>query len=137
MRWDEAPLPALVDSHRRHLSSASLRETLPVSCGWRAASKHGTATRRPARAGSPHYSSAIQASVLDHLEKEEEILFPTIVRGMGARAAGPVHVMEIEHEHHQRTSSQIRRSPPTCPAGRERAPRGVRCIWPCSSSSRS
>ena len=39
-------------------------------------------------------------SVLDHLRKEEQILFPLMVAGQGRNAAAPVHVMELEHEHH-------------------------------------
>jgi regulator of cell morphogenesis and NO signaling len=46
--------------------------------------------------------------VLDHLEKEETILFPAIVRGAGARASGAVDVMEREHEHHKGDLLRIR-----------------------------
>ena len=46
--------------------------------------------------------------VLEHLDKEEQILFPIIVRGMGTRASAPVHTLELEHEHHKEDLLRIR-----------------------------
>jgi regulator of cell morphogenesis and NO signaling len=48
-------------------------------------------------------------AVRDHLQKEEQILFPLIVAGMGRRAGGPVLAMELEHEHHGEDLAEIRR----------------------------
>ena len=42
----------------------------------------------------------MQASALQHLEKEERILFPAILDGAGPALAGPVHCMEAEHTDH-------------------------------------
>ena len=42
----------------------------------------------------------IHAAVLDHVAKEEQILFPLILSGRGRLAGGPVHVMEQEHQDH-------------------------------------
>ena len=50
----------------------------------------------------------VHRAVLDHLEKEETILFPAIVRRVGARVAAPVSVMELEHEHHKSDLLRIR-----------------------------
>jgi regulator of cell morphogenesis and NO signaling len=50
----------------------------------------------------------MHAAVLEHLQKEEQILFPMIVSGMGRRAGGPVHVMELEHEHHGEDLQRVR-----------------------------
>ena len=36
----------------------------------------------------------------DHMQKEERILFPMILRGQGQMAAGPISVMESEHVLH-------------------------------------
>jgi regulator of cell morphogenesis and NO signaling len=41
---------------------------------------------------------ALKAELQEHFPKEEEILFPMILRGEGALASGPVSVMESEHE---------------------------------------
>ena len=107
IRWDAAPLSALVSYivyhyHRR------LREALPdiVRMARRVEARHGDKPECPR--GLADHLERVQASVLDHLEKEEQILFPTIVRGMGTRAAGPVHVMELEHEHHKADLLRIR-----------------------------
>ncbi|WP_410014560.1 iron-sulfur cluster repair protein YtfE [Sodalis sp. C49] len=34
----------------------------------------------------------------DHMMKEEQVLFPMIKQGMGVHAAGPISVMELEHD---------------------------------------
>jgi regulator of cell morphogenesis and NO signaling len=51
----------------------------------------------------------MHAAVLDHLYKEEAILFPMIEAGAGSRAAQPVHMMEIEHEDHGQSLRMIRK----------------------------
>jgi regulator of cell morphogenesis and NO signaling len=48
-------------------------------------------------------------SMLEHLAKEEQVLFPLIANGQGRVAAGPVHVMEMEHEEHARALQTLRR----------------------------
>ncbi len=35
-----------------------------------------------------------------HMRKEEDILFPMILRGQGARATAPITVMRMEHHEH-------------------------------------
>jgi regulator of cell morphogenesis and NO signaling len=40
----------------------------------------------------------LKAELLNHMAKEEQILFPMILRGQGAMAGGPISVMEQEHE---------------------------------------
>jgi regulator of cell morphogenesis and NO signaling len=51
---------------------------------------------------------AMHEDVLDHLEKEEQVLFPMILAGQGASAVGPVHVMEREHDEHGRNLRRVR-----------------------------
>jgi regulator of cell morphogenesis and NO signaling len=50
----------------------------------------------------------MHAAVLEHLFKEEAVLFPMIKAGAGSRAAAPVHTMEIEHEDHGVSLRMIR-----------------------------
>jgi regulator of cell morphogenesis and NO signaling len=50
----------------------------------------------------------MHAAVLDHLGKEEQILFPMIRSGRGRGAGGPIHVMEQEHEDHGRSLARLR-----------------------------
>jgi regulator of cell morphogenesis and NO signaling len=46
--------------------------------------------------------------VLDHLAKEERVLFPMILEGHGARTGGPVRIMELEHDEHIRNLVRLR-----------------------------
>jgi regulator of cell morphogenesis and NO signaling len=46
--------------------------------------------------------------VLDHLAKEEQVLFPLIRSGQGRLAAGPAHAMEREHQDHGRNLARMR-----------------------------
>jgi regulator of cell morphogenesis and NO signaling len=108
VRWDEAPLPALVGFivetyHQR------LRATLPdlIRMARRVEDRHGDKKSCPR--GLSAQLEAMHASVLDHLRKEEQILFPLIVAGEGPSAAAPVHVMELEHEHHREDLLALRR----------------------------
>jgi regulator of cell morphogenesis and NO signaling len=41
---------------------------------------------------------ALKAELQGHFPKEEQILFPMILRGEGTLASGPISVMESEHE---------------------------------------
>ncbi len=107
VRWDAAPLAALVDHIVNHYHRG-LRESLPnlVQLARKVERRHGDKPSCPL--GLADHLERVQTAVLDHLEKEEQILFPTIVRGMGARAAGPVHVLEAEHDHHKIDLLRIR-----------------------------
>lgn len=67
----------------------------------------------------------MHAAVLDHLAKEEQILFPMIGTGRGRGAGGPIHVMEQEHEDHGRSLARLREltadltaPPEACPTWR-------------------
>jgi len=106
-RWDKAALPTLVDHIVNHFH-ARLRAALPdlVRMARRVETRHADKSTCPS--GLAMHLEGVQASVLDHLAKEEQILFPMILRGMGTLAAGPVHVMEMEHEHHKADLLRIR-----------------------------
>lgn len=107
-RWDEAALSALVD-HIVSVYHARLREQLPSLI----AMAHRVETRHADKASCPRglaaHLEAMHEAVLEHLQKEEQILFPLIVSGMGQRAGGPVHVLEVEHEHHGEDLQTVRR----------------------------
>jgi regulator of cell morphogenesis and NO signaling len=106
-RWDREPLPALIDFIVRTYH-ARLRNDLPdlIEMARRVERK------KVSQPGCPHgltrHLEAVHAAVLDHLQKEEEMLFPMIVRGAGAGASGPVHVMEVEHDHHRENLERVR-----------------------------
>ena len=98
-RWDQRPLAEIVDFivghyHRR------LREELPqlLAMAERVEQRHADKPNRPQ--GLAAHIAHVHLAVLDHLEKEEQILFPMLKSGRGAMAAGPVQVMELEHDDH-------------------------------------
>lgn len=106
-RWDDRPLPELVERivghyHRR------LREEIPqlVAMATKVEARHGDKPSCPR--GLAAQLERMHESVLDHLEKEEQILFPMILAGAGARVAGPVHAMEHEHDDHARNLARVR-----------------------------
>ena len=107
VHWELMPLPALVDHiviHYHH----RLRAALPhlVEMARMVEIRHRDNPSCPV--GLTTLLEHVQQSTLDHMEKEEVILFPTIARRAGAHVAGPVSVMELEHEHHKGDLQTIR-----------------------------
>jgi regulator of cell morphogenesis and NO signaling len=107
-RWDREPLPNLiafiVDTYHRRL-----RESFPelIRMAERVEQRHADKATCPR--GLATHLVVMHESVLDHLAKEEQVLFPLIANGQGRVAAGPVHVMEIEHDEHARALQTLRR----------------------------
>ena len=106
-RWDREPLPKLVD-HIVSTYHVRLRRDLPdlIEMARRVERKHGDKPACP-RGLTTHLEGMLDA-LLDHMQKEEQILFPMVVRGAGRSAAGPVHVMEMEHDHHREDLVRLR-----------------------------
>lgn len=106
-RWDREPLPVLAE-HIVSTYHARLRRDVPDLIGMarRVEHKHGDKAECPS--GLTTHLEGMHAELLDHMQKEEQILFPMIVRGAGRAAAGPVHVMEMEHDHHREGLLQLR-----------------------------
>ena len=42
-----------------------------------------------------------------HMQKEEQILFPMLIGGMSAMAAGPINVMKQDHDDHAHAINKI------------------------------
>jgi regulator of cell morphogenesis and NO signaling len=106
-RWEAAPLPALID-HIVSTYHERLRRDLPdlIEMARRVERKHGEKPGCPV--GLTAHLEEMQLDVLEHLQKEELILFPMIERGASAAGAGPVQVMEKEHEHHRESLLRLR-----------------------------
>ena len=107
-RWDLEPLPNLMafivnTYHRR------LRETVPelIHMAEKVETRHGDKATCPK--GLATLLTAMNEYVLEHLSKEEQVLFPLIANGQGRIAVGPVHIMEMEHEEHARALESVRR----------------------------
>jgi len=97
--WSERPLPELID-HILSTYHEPLRAELPelVAMAEKVESRHAEKTSCPR--GLAAHLRQIHAAVLEHLAKEEQVLFPMILAGHGSRAGGPIQVMEMEHDDH-------------------------------------
>ena len=106
-RWDREPLADLVDFivgtyHRR------LRETFPELLRMAAKVEARHAANPHCPAGLVAQLTAMHHEVLEHLAKEERVLFPLILGGQGRMASGPVQVLEREHVAHAHDLQIIR-----------------------------
>ncbi len=95
--WREAPLGEIIDFiivryHDRH------REQLPelILQAEKVERVHANKTTVPA--GLSRHLTALLEELTSHMRKEEQILFPMIKNGLGRNAAGPISVMEREHD---------------------------------------
>lgn len=97
--WERKPLAELIDFivERYH---RDLRRELPelIALAEKVEDRH--AEKQTCPRGLSVHLTQIHESVLDHLAKEEQVLFPLILRGLGSQAGGPVQAMEYEHRDH-------------------------------------
>lgn len=97
-RWDLAPLPELVDYilATHHVGLPEELDRL-VAMAERVLTVHGA--KDPERLAEIYeLTLGLRAELLPHMHKEEQVLFPWIKQGIGAQAAAPIQVMEMEHE---------------------------------------
>ena len=80
--------------HARH------REQLPelIRLAQRVEQVHGDRDDCPA--GLTDLLRYMQQELESHMLKEEQVLFPALLDGAGAKASAPIAVMRMEHEHH-------------------------------------
>ena len=76
------------------------REQLPelIRMARRVEAVHGNNPDVPT--GLAEHLETMEAELLDHMEKEEQILFPLLKSGGRSLAAGPINVMRGEHTSH-------------------------------------
>jgi regulator of cell morphogenesis and NO signaling len=98
-RWEHRPLSELI-THIVNDYHQPLREELPllVEMARRVEKVHRDKPTCPR--GLADHLELIHGAVLDHLAKEESVLFPMIAVGRGSRASMPIHMMEVEHDDH-------------------------------------
>ncbi len=97
-RWDEAPLPDLIEHILVHYHRP-LDEELPrlEAMARKVVDVHGDKMPEV----RPEILSTflgLRAELEAHFPKEEQILFPMILKGQGAMVHGPISVMEAEHD---------------------------------------
>lgn len=105
--WASRPIPDLVDFIERHYH-ARHRKDLPelIAMAEKVERVHADKTTCPH--GLASHLRAVNLSVLEHLAKEEQILFPMIRFGQRGEVAAPIRVMEQEHEDHGENLSRLR-----------------------------
>jgi regulator of cell morphogenesis and NO signaling len=104
-RWDQAPLPDLIDHildsfHARH------REEVPrlIAMASRVEAVHGQKESCPR--GLAETLERVGSELESHMQKEEQVLFPML--RAGAVPLGPIQVMEQEHLEHARNLEELR-----------------------------
>lgn len=106
-RWDERPLHELIE-HLVDRYHAAHRAELPrlLEMARRVEKVHA---KRP---DCPRELAALIARMSDeleeHMQKEEQVLFPMILAGRGRSAAMPVQVLEDEHVDHGQNLALVR-----------------------------
>lgn len=97
-RWDQAPLSDLID-HILAEYHEPLYEELPriEAMAKKVNQVHGESLPAVLPVLLETFLG-LKAELEDHFAKEEQILFPMIRAGRGSMAAGPVSVMEHEHD---------------------------------------
>jgi regulator of cell morphogenesis and NO signaling len=83
------------------------REQLPelVRLARRVETVHGEKPECPR--GLAELLERIQEEMENHMQKEEQVLFPLFARGLGAMATGPIAVMRMEHDQHGENLQQM------------------------------
>lgn len=95
--WRRAPLADIIDHiivryHDRH------REQLPELILQATKVERVHADKLSVPRGLAKYLTQLHDELASHMMKEENILFPMIKQGMGRQTAGPISVMESEHD---------------------------------------
>ena len=106
-RWEHRTIPELIDHivsyyHRR------LRDELPQLIAMAARVERVHAEKASCPRGLCDHLQVMQTAVLDHLAKEETILFPMLLAGRGPVAGRPIQVMEMEHQDHAENLRHVR-----------------------------
>ncbi len=97
-RWDEAPLDALI-GHIVAEYHRPLDEELPriEAMARKVHRVHGDKAPEMLTGLLQTYLE-LQAELVPHMAKEEQVLFPMIIRGMGVMTGAPISVMQHEHD---------------------------------------
>lgn len=106
--WEGRPLRELL-SHIVMVYHAPLRDELPRLLGMAEKVHRVHGARDPERlSGLARVLRLLTEDLMDHMKKEEEVLFPWILTGRGELATSPVHAMLLEHDDAGRMLDEIR-----------------------------
>lgn len=105
--WATAEPAALIE-HLLEAFHAPHRDELPrlIAMARKVEDVHGDKADCPT--GLADHLSAMLESLEDHMQKEEQVLFPLVLAGRGPMAAMPISVMEAEHQEHGANLARMR-----------------------------
>ena len=106
-RWDEQPIPQLVE-HVLERFHAAHRAELPRLHEMAAKVERVHAEKSSCPRGLAAHLQHIAEELEAHMQKEEQVLFPLILSGRGRMASVPIQVMEEEHVDHGRNLDRLR-----------------------------
>lgn len=106
--WAEKPIEALIE-HLLECYHAAHRAELPrlIADAQKVERVHADKPNCPQ--GLAAHLAHMAEELDQHMQKEEQILFPMFRSGRGRSAGMPVQVMEIEHQEHAQNLQQLRR----------------------------
>ncbi|QDU64978.1 iron-sulfur cluster repair protein YtfE [Engelhardtia mirabilis] len=106
-RWVEAPLAELVE-HVLERYHAGHREELPRLVAMAEKVERVHADKSSCPHGLAAHLQLIADSMEEHMQKEEQVLFPMLLAGRGRMAAMPITCMREEHDDHGRNFVKLR-----------------------------
>lgn len=106
-RWDDAPIPALIE-HILEDFHAAHRAEVPrlLDMAEKVERVHGDKASCPK--GLAAHLTLMRDSLDEHMQKEEQVLFPMILAGRGRMASMPISCMEDEHKDHGLNLEKLR-----------------------------
>lgn len=107
IEWKSRPLAELIDHILVNFHEAHRRELADlVDLARKVERVHAEKPDVPK--GLATHLLAMQEAMELHMQKEEQILFPAILRGLGGNLIGPIHQMELEHVEHGENLRKLR-----------------------------
>lgn len=106
-RWNERPLDELIDHLLEHFHEAH-REEVPRLLAMARKVEEVHADKPTCPRGLAAHLERMSAELEEHMQKEEQILFPMVRAGRGRAAMMPIQVMEQEHRDHGANLERLR-----------------------------
>lgn len=105
--WDRRPLFEVID-YILETYHEPLRVEMPRLVEMAAKVERVHADKPACPRDLAAHLALMERSLFDHMDKEEQVLFPLIRRGAGPSASMPVRVMTQEHDDHARNLRRMR-----------------------------
>ena len=105
--WDTVPLNQLIEHLLTRYHAPHREELVRLHAAAQKVERvHAEKTSCPR--GLADHLARMTEELEDHMQKEEQVLFPMIHAGQGAMAGMPVHVLEADHRDHALNLQRMR-----------------------------